>query len=80
MFGVKSKLNPINNLLGTAYGCGGNPEDAAIYKNVVPENNDGSTPNTLTVTQKVPVDGFVLLPSITQRGSSRKLFGRILNE
>ncbi len=59
MFGDKSKLNPINNFLGTGYGWGGNPEDVAIYKNVVPENNDASTPYTLTVTQKVPVDGFV---------------------
>lgn len=59
MFGDKSKLNPINHLLGTAYGWGGNPEEAAIYMNVVPENNDGNTPYTLTVTEKVPVNGFV---------------------
>ncbi len=50
MFGDKSKLNPINHLLGTAYGWGGNPEEAAIYMNVVPDNNDGNTPYTLSIT------------------------------
>ncbi|WP_108446682.1 DUF1214 domain-containing protein [Halomonas denitrificans] len=59
MFGDASKLNPISHLLGTAYGWGGNPDYAAIYVNVVPELNDGETPYTLTVTEKVPVDGFV---------------------
>jgi hypothetical protein len=30
MFGDKAKLDPISHLLGTAYGWGGNPEEAAI--------------------------------------------------
>ncbi|MGI9446310.1 MAG: DUF1214 domain-containing protein [Pirellulales bacterium] len=72
MFGDKSKLNPINHLLGTAYGWGGNPEEAAIYKNVVPENNDGNTPYTLTVTQKVPVDGFVSVTVYNSKGFLEK--------
>jgi len=56
-FGDKSKLNPIDHLLGTAYGWGGLPEEAAVYINRVPELNDGETPYTLTV-MDVPVDGF----------------------
>lgn len=57
MFGDKAKLNPINHLLGTAFGWGGNPEEAAIYVNAVPARNDGETPYVLTA-KDVPVDGF----------------------
>jgi hypothetical protein len=57
VFGDKSKLDPIEHLLGTAYGWGGNPKEAAMYENVVPEQNDGTAPYTLTV-KDVPVDGF----------------------
>jgi hypothetical protein len=72
MFGDKSKLNPINHLLGTAYGWGGNPEEAAIYVNVVPEKNDGTTPYTLTITEKVPVDGFVSVTVYNSKGFLEK--------
>ena len=72
MFGDKSKLNPINHLLGTAYGWGGNPEEAAIYMNVVPENNDGNTPYTLSITEKVPVDGFVSVTVYNSKGFLEK--------
>lgn len=44
MFGDKAKLDPISHLLGTAFGWGGNPEQAAMYDSVVPERNDGKTP------------------------------------
>ena len=57
MFGDKSKLDPISHLLGTAYGWGGNPEEAAMYDNAVPEKNDGKTPYAVTV-KDVPVRGF----------------------
>lgn len=57
MFGDKTKLNPISHLLGTAYGWGGNPGEAASYDNVVPAKNDGKTPYSVTV-KDVPVDGF----------------------
>lgn len=57
MFGDKAKLNPISHLLGTAMGWGGNPEEAAMYASVVPEQNDGKTPYRVTV-KDVPVDGF----------------------
>lgn len=56
-FGEKDKLNPIDHLLGTAYGWGGNPKEAAMYINVVPAKNDGSMAYTLTV-KDAPVDGF----------------------
>lgn len=57
MFGDKAKLDPISHLLGTAFGWGGNPEEAAMYDNVAPEKNDGKTPYVVTV-KDVPVDGF----------------------
>jgi len=57
LFGDKAKLNPIDHLLGTAYGWGGSPKEAAMYINVVPAENDGIKPYTLTA-KDVPVDGF----------------------
>ena len=57
MFGDKAKLNPISHLLGAAFGWGGNPEEAAVYDNVVPPKNDGKIPYRVTV-KEVPVDGF----------------------
>jgi hypothetical protein len=57
LFGEKVKLNPVDHLLGTAVGWGGNPKEAAIYGNGVPNPNDGTTPFVLTV-RGVPVDGF----------------------
>ena len=56
-FGEKDKLDPIHHLLGTAFGWGGLPKEAAMYVNVVPEKNDGKTPYILTA-RDVPVDGF----------------------
>lgn len=56
-FGLKDKLDPIKHLLGAAYGWGGNPEKAAMYAQVTPEQNDGSTAYVLNV-KDVPVDGF----------------------
>lgn len=56
-FGEKDKLDPIHHLLGTAFGWGGLPKEAAMYVNVYPEMNDGKTPYTLTV-KDVPVEGF----------------------
>ena len=56
-FGEKDKVDPIHHLMGTAFGWGGNPKEAATYLNFYPEKNDGKTPYTLTV-KDVPVDGF----------------------
>ncbi len=56
-FGEKDKLDPIHHLLGTAFGWGGLPKEAAVYVNFYPEKNDGKTRYTLTV-KDVPVDAF----------------------
>ncbi len=56
-FGLKEELDPIKHLLGAAYGWGGNPEQAAMYAQVMPAQNDGKTPYVLNV-RDVPVDGF----------------------
>jgi hypothetical protein len=56
-FGDVNEVNPIAHLLGAAAGWGGNPPNAALYLNIVPEMNDGKTPYTLTL-KEVPVDGF----------------------
>ena len=56
-FGDKRKLNPIDHLMGTAYGWGGNPPAAAFYLIDKVEMNDGKTPYTVTV-KDVPVTGF----------------------
>jgi len=57
MFGSKDQVDPVQHLLGTAAGWGGNPPSAAYYSGVSPEKNDGSTVYRLTV-KDVPVDGF----------------------
>ena len=44
-------------MLGAAYGWGGNPPYAALYINVVPDQNDGKTPYRISA-KNVPVDGF----------------------
>jgi len=57
MFGSKDQVDPIRHLIGTAIWWGGNPEKDAIYFNVRPEMNDGTTMYRLNV-KDVPVDGF----------------------
>lgn len=57
MFGRKADVDPVQHLLGTAAGWGGNPRYAALYVGVVPKQNNGKTPYVLTV-KDVPVDGF----------------------
>jgi hypothetical protein len=57
MFGNKEEVQEVRHLIGTAGGFGGNKEEDAIYLNVVPKANDGTTPHTFTV-KDVPVDAF----------------------
>jgi hypothetical protein len=57
-FGETGKIDPIKHMMGTAFGYAGNPREAAIYLNIVPEHNDGETPYKVTVKNDVPVDGF----------------------
>ena len=56
-FGDKNEVDPIAHMLGAAYGWGGNPPYAALYINVVPDQNDGKTPYRISA-KNVPVDGF----------------------
>jgi hypothetical protein len=44
-------------LIGAAMAWGGNPNKDAVYVNVTPSMNDGTTVHRLTV-KDVPVDGF----------------------
>jgi len=57
MFGRKGEVDPVQHLIGTAAGWGGNPGYAALYSGVEPKRNDGKTVYRLTV-KDVPVDGF----------------------
>ncbi len=56
-FGARSEVDPVNHLIGTAMGWGGNPEKDATYVSVTPARNDGATVYRLNV-RDVPVDGF----------------------
>ena len=56
-FGRKDEVDPIDHLIGTAIGWGGNPRYAADYQSVFPPKNDGKTVYRLTL-KDVPVDGF----------------------
>jgi hypothetical protein len=56
-FGPRSEVDPIRHLIGTAFAFGGNPEKDALYLNVTPARNDGTTIHRLTA-NAVPVDAF----------------------
>ena len=70
-FGNINTINPLEHLLGTAYGWGGNPKEAAMYVNAVPPKNDGKTPYTLTA-KDVPVDGFWSVTVYNAKGFMEK--------
>jgi hypothetical protein len=57
-FGRKEAVDPVRHLIATASGWGGNPDQDAVYLNVFPPSNDGSTRYRLTVPAEVPIDGF----------------------
>jgi hypothetical protein len=56
-FGARDQVDPVRHLIGTAFAFGGNPEKDALYLNVTPSKNDGTTVHRLTV-KDVPVDAF----------------------
>jgi hypothetical protein len=70
-FGARSQVDPIQHLLFTAAGWGGNPREAAVYVSVVPKPNDGKTVQRLTV-RDVPVDGFWSISVYNARGFFEK--------
>jgi hypothetical protein len=55
--GHRGEVDAVRHLIVTATGWGLNPDRDAIYLNVTPSKNDGSTIYTLKV-KDVPVDGF----------------------
>ena len=57
-FGKKGEVDPVQHLIGSAAGWGGNPQRGAMYFNFSPEKNDGKTPYTLTMPKDVPVEAF----------------------
>jgi hypothetical protein len=57
MFGDRGAVDPVQHLLGTAAGWGGNPREAAMYLGGVAPDNSGRTAYTMTL-RDVPVDGF----------------------
>jgi hypothetical protein len=57
MFGRKGEVDPVQHLIGTAAGWGGNPQNTAFYVGAEPKQNDGKTVYRLTL-KDVPVDGF----------------------
>ncbi len=56
-FGRRGEVDPVAHLVVTAAGWGGNPPSAAIYANITPSGNDGTTVHRLRL-RDVPVDGF----------------------
>jgi len=71
MFGPKEKVDPVQHLLGTAAGWGGNPATDAYYTGGMPEKNDGKTVFRLTV-KDVPVDGFWSITVYNKEGFFEK--------
>jgi hypothetical protein len=55
--GRRNEVNAVRHLIVTATGWGLNPDKDAIYLNVTPHKNDGTTIYKLNV-KGVPVDGF----------------------
>ena len=56
-FGAQQHTDPVRHLVCSASAWGGNPEKDALYLNVTPARNDGTTAYRLNVGE-VPVDGF----------------------
>ena len=57
-FGARSQVDPVRHLIATASAWGGNPDKDAIYLNITPSKNDGTTVYKLIVPARVPVDAF----------------------
>lgn len=66
-FGTKDQVDPVQRVIGAASAWGANPPRDAIYLNVVPERNDGTTVYRLMV-KDVPVDGFWSVRVYNEKG------------
>ncbi len=66
-FEDEDEIDPVNFLIGTAIGWGGNPRSDAVYFPWVPEQNDGKQAFTMTM-KDVPVDGFWSLSVYNEQG------------
>lgn len=71
MFGPLADVDPVQHLIGTAAGWGGNPRRDALYDGMTPDRNDGKTVYTLTVNE-VPVDGFWSISVYNAKGFFEK--------
>ena len=56
-FGKKDEVDPVRHVIATAAAWEGNPDKDAVYLNITPPNNDGTTVYKLVV-KDVPVDAF----------------------
>jgi len=56
-FGATGQVDPVRRLIGAAAAWGGNPDKDAVYLNVTPARNDGTTVHKVVV-KDVPVDAF----------------------
>jgi hypothetical protein len=65
--GRRGEVDPVRHLIATASAWGLNPEQDAIYLNVTPAKNDGTTVYRLNV-KDVPVDGFWSVIVYDRRG------------
>jgi hypothetical protein len=70
-FGARDQVDPVRHLIGTAFAFGGNPEKDALYLNITPSKNDGSTVHWLTV-KDVPVDAFWSISVYNAEGHFQK--------
>jgi hypothetical protein len=65
--GRRDEVDPVRHLIATASAWGLNPDKDAIYLNVTPDRNDGTTVYRLNV-KEVPVDGFWSVTVYDRRG------------
>jgi hypothetical protein len=70
-FGARGQVDSVRHLIGTAFAFGGNPEKDALYLNVTPAKNDGTTVQRLVV-KDVPVDGFWSISVYNAEGHFQK--------
>ncbi|NEU98110.1 DUF1254 domain-containing protein [Bradyrhizobium uaiense] len=70
-FGTKEQVDPVRHLIGTAAAWGGNPDKDAIYLNITPAKNDGTTVYKLNV-KDVPVNGFWSVSVYDEKGYFQK--------